>query len=177
MIKISYHQRKVLPKNFRKTFWPNSFFGFHFLHLIIWLMELWLNNHCQYNTPACQNKLMKISLILLAYKLTLWIRKNRTIPEVRRLGEFQTTRTSGAAGALSLVPRFARWWTTSLSQPKMLLPFPLCKSQTLMLVRWCDVRSQSMLLVTTLMSVLSPDVSPVACMLVLSPNVSLIPWC
>ena len=82
VIKISYHQRKVLPKNFRKTFWPNSFFGLHFLHLIIWLMELWLNNHCQYNTPACQNKLMKISLILLAYKLTLWIRKNRTIPNI-----------------------------------------------------------------------------------------------
>ena len=85
VIKISYHQRKVLPKNFRKTFWPNSFFGLHFLHLIIWLMELWLNNHCQYNTPACQNKLMKISLILLAYKLTLWIRKNRTRPLVFKL--------------------------------------------------------------------------------------------
>ena len=80
MIKISYHQRKVLPKNFWKTFWPNSFFGFHFLlHLIILLLELWLNNHWQYDTPACQNKLVKISLILQAYKLTLWIRKNLTI--------------------------------------------------------------------------------------------------
>ena len=82
VIKISYHQRKVLPKNFWKTFWPNSFFGFHFLlHLIILLLELWLNNHCQYDTPACQNKLVKISLILQAYKLTLWIWKNLTIAE------------------------------------------------------------------------------------------------
>ena len=89
MIKISYHQRKVLPKNFWKTFWPNSFFGFHFLlHLIILLLELWLNNHCQYDTPACQNKLVKISLILQAYKLTLWIRKNLTIAKTSFCGSF-----------------------------------------------------------------------------------------